>query len=186
MRILPQKVRRAIIGVFAMVATTATFTFIAGPFRYASVCDKCGAIRHSSDWQLPGTDVTIITFSKESDSPLSRVLLTNGIVQTHSHHWLFAQGGGHGVKCALGTGRYILFAAESKEFAALVAVLHKQGQMAFSDRVLRVVFDPDTAGLFRNLSFDAPTVEMSASEMRIWIAEQSEYLDEMIPVHKKR
>lgn len=186
MRTLPKELRWTAIGIFAVVATTVTFTLIAGPFGYASVCDKCGAVRHSRDWQLPGTEVTIFTLSKELDSPLSRVLLRNGIVQTHPHHWLFAQGGGHGVKCALGTGRYILFAADSKEFAALVSALHQQGQMAFRDRVLRVVFDPDTAGLFRNLSFDAPTVATSASEMQTWIAEQSEYLDEMIPFYKKR
>lgn len=89
------------------------------------------------------------------------------------------------MKCAIGPGRHLLPAIESKEFAALVLTLHQQGQIAFRDRALQVALAPDTAGLFRNLSFDAPTAKASAREMQNWIAEQSEYLDEMVPFYKK-
>jgi hypothetical protein len=186
MKALSRKQRWVAIGVFAIFATVLTFTVIAGPFGYSSVCGKCGASRHTTDWQLPLTDFTVFTHSTESASPLSRALLTNGIVSAHSHHWLFAQGGGNGVRCAIGQGMHIRPAAESEEFAELVLMLHQRGQIAFRDRVLLGVFDPDTSDLFRRLSFSAPKATMSAAEMQGWIAEQSELLDEMVTAYKKR
>lgn len=186
MKALSTKQRWAVIGVFAVFATVLTFTFIGRPFRYSSVCDKCGALRHTTDWRFPLTRVTVFTYSTESDSPLSRALLTNTIVPAHGHHWLFAQGGGNGVRCAIGQGRHIRPAAESEEFAALVLAMHQRGQLSFRDRVLRGVFDPDTSHLFRGLSFRAPKVTMSAAEIQGWITEQSEYLDEVLAAYNQR
>jgi hypothetical protein len=186
MKPLTKRQRWVAIGVFAVIATVFTFTLITGPFGYSSVCDKCGASRHTTDWQLPLTDLTVFTYSTESDSPLSRVLLTNGIVPAHSHHWLFSVGGGNGVRCAIGPGRHIRPAAGSEEFAAIVLTLHQRGQIDFRDRVLRGVFDPRTSELFWRLGFNAPKTTTSATEIQGWIAEQSEYLDEMVAAYKKR
>ena len=186
MKALSTKQRWGAIVVFAAFATALTFTLIAGPFGYASVCDKCGALRSTADWQLAWTQFTVSTHSTQSDSPLSQVLLTNGIVPAHSHHWLFAHGGGNGVRCAIGPGGYVRSTAKSEEFAALVLALHQRGQTAFRDRVLRGAFDPATSHLFCSLTFSAPKAMKSATEMQDWIAEQSEYLDEMVPAYKNR
>jgi hypothetical protein len=102
MKALTAKQRWAAIGVFAVLATAATFTFTGDPFGYLSVCDRCGASRRTTKWKLPLTEFTVFTRSVESETPLSRAVLTNGIVQSHTHHWLFGHGGGHGVKCAIG------------------------------------------------------------------------------------
>jgi hypothetical protein len=186
MKALTAKQRWTVIGVFAALATVATFTFIGDPFGYFSVCDRCGALRRTTDWKLPLTEFTAFSRSTESDSPLSRVLLTNGIVQPHTHQWLFGHGGGHGVRCAIGPGRHIRSAADSDEFARLVLTLHTHGLTALRDRVLRGALDPDTSHLFRGLAFSAPKEPTTASEIRGWFTEQSEYLDEMVAEYKKR
>lgn len=186
MKALTAKQRRTAIGLFAALVLLVTFTLISGPFGYSSVCDRCGALRRTTNWQLPLTEFTVFSSSTEADTPLSRVLVTNSIVPPHTHHWLFGQGGGNGVRCAIGPGRHIRPAAESDEFAALVLALHQRGQIAFRDRVLRGVFDPDTSHLFRGLSFSSHADTMSAAEMQGWIAEQSEFLDETVTAYKKR
>jgi hypothetical protein len=112
------------------------------------------------------------------------VLLTNGIVKPHDHHWLFGQGGGNGVKCAIGSGRYIRSAADSKEFADMILMLHSHGQTAFRDRVLHGLFNPDTSLQFFNLSFGAPKETASDSEVQSWIKEESQYLDDMVAAQK--
>lgn len=88
--------------------------------------------------------------------------------------------------CAVGPGLHIRPAADSEEFAALVLALHQRGQIAFRDRVLRGVFDPGTSHLFRGLSFSPNATTMSDTEMQGWIAEQSEFLDEMVTAYKDR
>jgi hypothetical protein len=186
MKALTAKQRWAAICAFAVLATAATFTFIGDPFGYFSVCDRCGALRRTTEWKLPLSEFTVFTRSVESETPLSRAVLTNGIVQPHTHHWLFGHGGGHGVKCAIGQGRHIRPAADSQEFARLVLMLHTHGLPALRDRVLRGAFDPDTSQLFFGLSFSAPKEPTTPAEMQSWFSEQSEYLDEKIAVYKER
>ena len=173
-------------GVFAAIATLAAAILCGEPFAYYSVCDVCGAMRNTWDWRTPLTELTVFSRSIVNETTLSRVLLTNSIVQPHAHHWLFGQGGGHGVKCAIGPGRHIYPAAESAEFASLVLDLHRRGEIGFRDRVLRGVFDPETSRMFRNLSFHAPQTAMSAAEIRDWITEEFEHLDQMVSANKKR
>ena len=186
MKPLPAKQRWTAIVFFAVLTSLVTFTVVSGPFDYSSVCDRCGALRHTTDWELPFTEFTVFSQSTESSSPLSRLLLTNSIVLSHPHHWLFINGGGHGVKCAIGPGRHIRPAADSEEFAALLLTLHQLGQFAFRDRVLRGVFDPDTSRWFRGLRFDSDATRMSPAEIQDWIAERSEYLDTIVTDYKKR
>lgn len=186
MKALATKHRWAAIGVFAVLATVATFTFIGDPFRYSSVCDRCGAFRRTTNWKLPLTEFTAFSHSSESDSLLSRVLLTNSIVQPHTHHWLFDNGGGRGVKCAIGPGRQIRPAVDSKEFARLVLTLHTQGLISLRDRVLQGALVPETSHLFHGLSFSTPKDPTTAAEMQSWFSEQSENLDEMVAEYKKK
>lgn len=184
MKPLTKKQRWVAIGLFAVFATLLTFTLIIGRFGFYSVCDQCGALRHTTDWQLPLTSLTVFSHSTESETPLNQVLLTNSIVKPHNHHWLFGQGGGNGVTCAIGSGRHIRPAANSKEFADMILMLHGHGQASFRDRVLRGVFNPHTSHQFFNLSFDAPKETASDSEVQSWIKEESEYLDEMAAAQK--
>jgi hypothetical protein len=175
------------IAVFAVLATVATLTFIGNPFTYYSVCDRCGALRHTTDLKLPLTEFTVFTDSVQTETPLSRLLLTNGIVQRHTHRWLFGHGGGHGVRCAIGTGRHIRGTADSVEFSRFVLMLHRHGLIAVRDRVIRGAFDPDISQVYRALlSFSPPEEPTTTEELLGWYSEQSEYLDEMIAEFKKR
>jgi hypothetical protein len=187
MKTLTAQQRWAAIAVFAALAIVATFTFIADAFRYFSVCDRCGALRHTTEMKLPLTEFTVLTRSVESETALSRLLLTNGIVQRHPHRWLFGHGGGHGVKCAIGPGRHIRGAAESENFARFVLTLHTHGLTSIRDRVLHGVFDPDTSHLFQALlSFSPPNEPTTAAELQSWYSEQSKDLDEMVAEFNKR
>jgi hypothetical protein len=177
MKALTPKQRWTAIGLFAALAFLLTFIVLGGAFVSALVCETCGAARHTKEWKVVGTDLTVFRHSTESTSPLSRVLLTHGIVPAHSHQWLFAHGAGRGVKCALGEGRHIRQAAESEEFAGLVLILHQRGEKDFRDRVLRTALNPHTSRLFPGLCFNAPKLDASDAEMEGWIAAQSEFLD---------
>lgn len=171
---------------FVAFATLVVFTLIESPFGYFSVCGRCGSVRSTTDWKLPFSDFTVFTQSAESETPLSRVLLTNGIVQPHAHQWLFGHGGGHGIRCAIGPGRHIRPAADSEEFARLVLALHSHGLTALRDRVLQGALDPDTSRFFRGLSLNLPKEPTTAGELQGWLTEQNEYLDEMVAAFKKR
>src|SRR4026208_265162 len=89
------------------------FALLFGAFHYSSVCGQCGATRHSTDWHVPLTDITLFHHSSDDQTPLSRCLQTNGLVATHNHNWLFCHGAGNGCRCALGDGRHIESAAKS-------------------------------------------------------------------------
>ncbi len=186
MRELTAKKRFAIIGAFAALAIAVTAILIAGPFGYHSVCDQCGLSRQTVNWQLPFTECTFFTRSTESETPLSTLLLTNGIVPVHSHHWLFATGAGNGVRCAIGPGRHIRSTIESKEFATLILVLHQRGQAAFRDRILRVAFDPRSSDRVRALYFRGDGAEMSDTDLERWVSQYTEYLDDVAPDSKRK
>lgn len=180
--------RRTAIGLFAVVATLASFpTLIPSPFDYSSVCDRCGALRNTTDWQIPMAEFTLFSHSTESESRLSRALLTNGIVQPHQHHWLFAHGGGRVVRsCAIGPGRHISPLADSEEFARLVVALHTHGQAVFRDRLLRGVFNPNTSSIFRCLSFITLPAPITDVTMKVWVEKASSYLDAMVAPSAQR
>jgi len=174
--------RRTAIGLFAVVATLASFpTLIPSPFDCSSVCDRCGALRNTTDWQIPMAEFTLFSHSTESESRLSRALLTNRIVQPHEHRWLFAHGGGRVLRsCAIGPGRHLRPLADSEEFARLVIALHNHGQSAFRDRLLRGVFNPHTSSLFRGLSFITLPEPITDATMKVWVDKACSYLGAMV------
>src|SRR5437764_427797 len=78
--------------------------FVFWPFRfsYTAVCTKCGAEQHVQEWKLPGVDWTFYKQASEVATPLSTSLTSSGLVTAHPHAWLFAAGGGNGIRCAIG------------------------------------------------------------------------------------
>jgi hypothetical protein len=175
---------------WVVIATTLVLLMLAvayfsSPFSYFEVCDRCGATRSSTDWFVPFTHREAFSDSSEPTSPLSSVLLANGIVAAHDHHWLFGQGRGHGFSCAIGPGRHLAPAAGSKDFAQLILALHSHGLIALRDRVLRGVLDPHTSGhFFRSLAFDVPT-NPTTQELEAWTRERMENVDEIVGISKR-
>jgi hypothetical protein len=79
-----------VLAIVAVVVLAASAIF--GRFGFTSVCSQCGAIRDTTEWQIPLTSVTIFSHSSEHASPVSTVLTSSGIIATHQHQWLFCQG----------------------------------------------------------------------------------------------
>src|SRR4051812_14748597 len=80
------------------VAVTSTFT-------YVSVCPICGDLQHTTEWQVPFTEITYWTHSSTSSTLLSATIVRRRSPGVHPHNWLFAYGAGNGVQCALGDGQ---------------------------------------------------------------------------------
>lgn len=173
------KQRCIVIGSASMVAALAAFGVIAYPFRYSSVCDRCGELRHTTEWMLPFSDLTLGSHSAQSNSVLARTLSTNGIVQPHTHHWLFASGGGHGVRCAIGPGRHIMGVVNSEEFASVVIRIHTHGLTGISDRILRGALDPNTSRAFAVLALGVPREPTTVAAIQSWFTEESKYIPEI-------
>ncbi|MEW6157511.1 MAG: hypothetical protein AB1813_08770 [Verrucomicrobiota bacterium] len=173
-------------GMACLIVLLATLTYFSDPYGFYSVCKQCGMIRLSTKWMLPGTFITVFTNSKERSTPLSRTVLNYGIVPPHKHDWLFGQGSGHGVTCAIGSGRHIWPAAQSQKLADLLLLLHKHGKTEFRDQILVGVLDPETTQLFMSLTFDAPGEPVTALGLEHWIATESKALEEKMEFWKRK
>jgi hypothetical protein len=158
------------VGLMVVLGLLIALMIFLDPFRSCSVCDRCGLLLFTTNWQLPLTEFNVFSYSSEIETPLSQVLSKNGLVQSHPHHWIFSNGGGNGVQCAIGTGRYLRPAAQSQEFAALIQTLHEHGQDALLERVLKKTFDPRTSTSMRTWSFFVPK-DPTDSELQAWINE---------------
>jgi hypothetical protein len=178
--------RKMVVAACAAIALWIMLAWVNGPFRYGSVCDRCGALRSTTEWRLPFTELTVFVHATESDTPLSRVLMTNGIVSLHAHHWLFGHGSGNGVKCAIGPGRHVSPTASSEDFATLVLMLHRSGEIALRDQVLSGALDPGTSRTVRCLAVDAPPATASAEELQAWFVEQLVSVKESLPDEPRR
>lgn len=175
-----------VVAACAAIALWITLAWVNGPFRYGSVCDRCGALQSTTEWRLPFTRLPVFAHSTESETPLSRVLMTNGIVSLHPHHWLFGHGSGNGVKCAIGPGRHVSPTAASEDFATLVLMLHRSGETALRDRVLSGAFDPETSRTVRCLAVDVPPTTASAEELQAWFVEPLGSVKEFFPAEPWR
>jgi hypothetical protein len=176
-----------VLGCIACATILGLFMYQGGPFSYSSVCSRCGIVCHTTKWQLPGTRFTVFDQSSERDTPVSLSLRADGIVGPHSHQWLFAQGGGNGVRCALGEGRYIRPALESEGVASILYASQRFGEIKFRDRLVRLMFDPKTSQAVRDLGFSAPTNRfIDATEFRAWLDRETEFFDEMIAMYQER
>lgn len=78
-----------------------------GTFGSSYVCPECGASRHTSELQFPFVhDATIFTYSDRIvPTPLSTAAVESRCLIGHKHTWKFVNGGGNGVRCALGSGQ---------------------------------------------------------------------------------
>lgn len=128
------------------VAAAALGIYVAffGAFGYSSVCSRCGAVRQTTEWQIPRTSIPILSRSSVRQTPVSLSMTTNRIAPPHGHQWVFAQGGGNGVRCALGRARLVRSTVESSQVAQLLTALERYGERGFRDKVLTNLFDDST------------------------------------------
>lgn len=156
---------------------------VSGRFAYSSVCDRCGAVRQTTEWQIPATSFAVFSHSSTHQTPVSLSLTTNQIVPPHNHEWVFAQGGGNGVKCALGRAHKVRFTVESTGVAQLLASLEQYGERDFRDKVLTNLFNDSTTHVVRTLSVPSNGFS-NAVQLHNWISIESEFFDEMVATFK--
>ena len=172
-------------AIAALVVLTASALF--GRFGFSSVCSQCGVMRDTTEWQIPLTRISVFRHSSENATPVSIVLSRGGIVPTHEHQWLFCQGSGNGVGCAIGEGRHIRPSMESDGVAAVIAASQRFGDLQFRDRVLHALFDPKTSEAVLGLGMNAPTNGFSdASVFHAWLTQETPSFDEMVAMDQKR
>ena len=168
----------------ALVVLAAYIAFC-GAFGYSSVCTRCGAVRLTTEWQIPRTSIPVFSRSSIQQTPVSLCLTTNHIVASHSHQWVFVQGGGNGIRCALGAAHMVRSTVESSEVAQLLEALDHYGERGFRDRVFTNLFDNGTTALVRTLHVPSGGFT-NAAQLRAWIAEDTLYFDEMLKAFKTR
>lgn len=172
------------VSIAAPVLVTVALICCTGRFKYTSFCSICGAERFSTEWQPSFWKVGLFTRSQVFDTPFSRVLLTNGIVQPHPHNWLFAQGHGNGVLCGLGPGDKLQTAVGSEELAAFILKLDQIGEIQFRNRMMKGILNPDTSRFFVELALEAESNRVTSdSQLRDWIAVKSAHLDDEVAEH---
>jgi hypothetical protein len=103
-----------------------------GQFESSEICTTCGQMQDVTEFQLPFTSFTYFTTRRQTATPFSIAMNRAGLVPSnHKHQWLYATGGGNGVKCAIGEGRHLLTAVTSPEVATfLQATATYQGRAA--------------------------------------------------------
>jgi len=160
---------------------------VLGAFRFSSVCTQCGAIRETTEWQVPLTSITVYRHSSEQATPVSTALVESGIIAQHEHRWLFSQGGGNGIRCAIGEGRHIRPVVQLDGVAVVISASQKFGELQFRDRLLHALYDPKTSEAVRGLGMNAPTNGFAdGSFFRAWMTHESESFDENIAMYQKR
>src|ERR1051325_11124003 len=112
----------------AAVAILAAYAASYGRFSYSSVCNRCGVVQLTEQWQIPRTSIPMFIHSSMWQTPVSLCLTTNRIVPSHNHQWVFAQGSGNGVRCALGNGQAVRSTVEFSEVARLLEALERYGE----------------------------------------------------------
>lgn len=152
------------------VLAVAAYLVGGGFFGWVSVCGVCGAERFSTDflWVFP--------LHRIKPTPLSDFVSREGIQEAHQHNWLFGQGGGAGVRCAIGDGRHLLSIIRDSGFQRFLAAVKKYRGVEESRRWLsigldpkrvndlRVCFDPDAGAVKDRPSFE----RWFAEELAMW------------------
>lgn len=129
-----------ILGVLLMIIAALSV----GQFSSTSVCTRCGAVRRTVEFQIPGTSLTLWTFRRDESSPVSKVLEQEKLISEHVHNWEFCQGSGNGIFCALGRGHRLLHVVETPEMASLVEASHRFGDDDFRDKLVAAIFRAKT------------------------------------------
>ena len=113
-----------------------------GRFYSYSICSTCGAIERDTEWQIGPGRTTFWTARSVESTPLCKLLADRQLVGDHAHTWLFGQGSGNGVRCALGPGSHIQEAA-MPEGARFIAALHDYRGRESAAEWLALLLDRD-------------------------------------------
>jgi len=143
-------------GLVLLVAGLAGLGLFTGAFfGWTSFCEVCGAARvsHNVFW-LPVHHVKPTAFSSYLDSI--------GYAKGHRHEWLFAQGSGGLVMCAIGKGRYLMHNVTAPGMTLYLQGLHAYRDAAEFDRAVRRLLEP--RGALHNIPFEITAADVATRE----------------------
>lgn len=166
---------KKLVALVSVVALLLVITLTFGAYSSSSVCKKCGIVKDSIDWQIPLSNITLFGTASEHETPVSVALVRNGVVTGHKHKWLCIHGGGNGVLCAIGEGRHISPAVESKEVASVLDASSRFGETKLREQLVRLMFDPKTSRMVLHLGHRFPESGFkNASDFHAWFEEKKE------------
>lgn len=175
-----------VIGLGGLLILVAAFALWPFRFYYDSVCSQCGAIRWTTEWQLPHSEHSFFKRSTVERTVLSSYLTSSGIVGPHSHQWLFGHGGDNGVRCALGPGDGIRTTVMSPAVVRLLAFSRQFGEQSESSNFLRFGLDQDISPAIRSLAASVPTDGFATRDQyRGWFSNQKWLIDDALEVARK-
>jgi hypothetical protein len=170
--------KRIAITIVAVCLATCAISAVFGPFCFTSVCTRCGAIQETTEWQIPFTYIALFRVSKEHPTPVSKIIMDGKIAVPHQHKWSFCQGGGNGIRCALGSGDSIRPTVESDDVAVVLGASQRFGENQFRDRLLNALFDPEKSRSVLFLCSDVPTNGFANGEaFHTWIVQETKIFD---------
>ncbi|KAF0180066.1 MAG: hypothetical protein FD161_1079 [Limisphaerales bacterium] len=150
----------------------------AGEFSYYSICQSCGKWRTTRVIGVHAWNWSLLTRHEERDTPLSLLLWKDGIGKPHEHVWLFGQGGGNGVKCAIGHGRHLAGNVNDPTLVQFLADARKFGQGQVASNVLAVAMNPKTSYDARHLVSGYPETGFATRGYFLdWMRENESYLE---------
>lgn len=172
-------------GFYALIVLAITFVFWPFRFSYDSVCSQCGAIMQTTEWQLPYRHYTFFTCSSIRQTSLSSYLTSSHIVGTHSHHWLFAHGGGNGITCAQGDGDLIRAGVTSPEVVRLLDFSRQFGNQPECSNFLRYTLDRDISRTVVSLASSLPPAGFATrKEYQAWVTNQNFLIQDAVEASK--
>lgn len=189
MKTFSEPTRKRLLIAFVLALTLILvnlITFVFGRFSYSSVCTRCGAIQHAADWKIFGSVIPLLSSATVEATPFSTALTGGSSTNTCQHQWMFAQGSGNGVTCAIGSGRHLWTTIRSTNVAALLVWNQKYGDPQFQDRLVQVALDPETYSAAEMLAFDIPDNGFaSRDEYHVWLVEAQKFFEEQVTRSKE-
>lgn len=167
--------RRLLLFAQGVVFLLITGWVLLGPLKLSSVCVHCGQVRQTVSWQVPLTHITCFHYQNIEETPVSKVLATNGMNSHHNHQWLFARASGNGTPPVRGKGRAITQSVESEGVAALLVATKSYAPAPLRQELMGDLFDPRQSGIVACLGMRLPASGFSDSaSFETWVCRQVE------------
>lgn len=147
---------------FGLVLTACLWP---GRFAYSSVCSLCGLESRNSEIHLGLFETQFAPTQQLETNAISNVLLSRRELLNHQHAWVFAAGGGAGIKCAIGHGRHLRQAVRSTNVAAFLQQLGKSSETNSLWRWRDRLLDPEQS---RDAVMAVANAEDDRDEAQTW------------------
>ncbi len=138
---IPRRMVRGLLlgGMGGLIAFSIWF----GRFQSRSICFHCLQIQHTTQWQVPWTELTYWRSERTTPTPLSQAMAQAGLVTGTIHDWHFIQGSGNGTFCALGDGHHLLTPSQDPGLAHCLQAVAAHEPPGVVAEILRRLRDRD-------------------------------------------